>query len=364
MPHPTKLNYYWKKKTILSFFAIFFIIIIHNSATHQYTDLPSDNFTYLASFIHDFLAYNLGAVAVPLFFFISGLTFFRNYSPAKYPSKLRSRLKTLLIPYLIWNTFGLLFAILYTYTPLANIISGREAFIPTIGNILSGIFLYKYNFHFWFLFELIVFIILTPIFDLLTSRKWLAPLTIIVLLILPLFADSFLYIRINFIIYYYLGAYLSKHYFKTFTTPTSTKVSLFTGLFTLIILALTTFFSVNSIQLPTIISELLLICLVFSIWFFSDLIIPRLTLHQFYSTFFPIYAIHPYIIAALVKIILLIFPYTSWMLLINELTSPILTITISVPIVLSWHHYAPKSYALLFGERKIPQSTSPTKPSR
>ena len=166
------LDYYWKKKTILSFIAIFFIISVHNSAIEQY-QLPTDFFTNTAQFIHNLLAYGIGNVAVPFFFFISGLTLFRNYKPKLYKQKMVSRVKTLLIPYLIWNLVGVLFIILATYTPLSHIIAGREQFVPTLENFLQGIFLYKYNYHYWFMFNLIIFVALTPIFHLILSRKWL-----------------------------------------------------------------------------------------------------------------------------------------------------------------------------------------------
>lgn len=52
-----------------------------------------------------FISRILASVAVPLFFFISGyLFFFRTaFSVDVYKKKLKSRIKTLLIPYLFWN---------------------------------------------------------------------------------------------------------------------------------------------------------------------------------------------------------------------------------------------------------------------
>jgi hypothetical protein len=65
--------------------------------------------------------------------------------------------------------------------------------------------------------------------------------------------------------------------------------------------------------------------------------------------FFPIYTIHPYFIAIITKIIYLALPATSFMLLINELTSPILTLLIVTLIASFWHHKLPKSYSIAFG---------------
>ena len=134
------LSYYWHKKTVLSFLAIIFVVIIHNSATIQYS-LTDDFLSNATNLIHNFFAYGLGSIAGPVFFLIAGISLFRNYKSSMYTEKLSSRIKSLLIPYLLWNIIGLLLCILCTYTPLANYITGRELFEPTFPNILSGIFL-------------------------------------------------------------------------------------------------------------------------------------------------------------------------------------------------------------------------------
>jgi hypothetical protein len=73
--------------------------------------------------------------------------------------------------------------------------------------------------------------------------------------------------------------------------------------------------------------------------------------------FFPIYTIHPYFIAIITKIIYLALPVTSFMLLINELASPILTLLIVTSIAYLWHHKLPKSYAVVFGRPTHASST-------
>ena len=48
---------------------------------------------------------------VPFFFMISGFLFFRTYKPSKIKEKILSRVRTLLIPYVIWNTIYAVFII-------------------------------------------------------------------------------------------------------------------------------------------------------------------------------------------------------------------------------------------------------------
>lgn len=345
---PIALSYYWKKKTILSFFAVVFVVFIHSSATHQYNVTP-DTFTGIADFLRNFLAYNLGSFAVPFFFFISGVTLFRNFSMKEYKNKLSRRVKTLLVPYLIWNIIGLLFAIIYTYTPLNNYISGRELFTPSINNIFDGIFLYKYNFHFWFLFDLIIFTLLAPVFNLLIFKKWLACISGIALLLLPLITDSFLHINTYSIIFYFLGCYIGKYHLSFFSKPHHKTFSFFSLVITLILLIIQTLPFYQIITIPPIISQIILLTLLLSIWFSSDLIIPKINQPKFATEFFPVYTIHVYFIAIITKIIVILFPQTSFMMLINELTAPIITIIITTIISYSWHQKLPKSYNFFFG---------------
>ena len=54
----------------------------------------------------------LAQIAVPMFFFISGYLFFnrlQEWDWSIYSEKLKKRCKTLLLPYLLWNTIGILF---------------------------------------------------------------------------------------------------------------------------------------------------------------------------------------------------------------------------------------------------------------
>ena len=95
--------------------------------------------------IEFFFSSFLGEAAVPGFFFLSGLLFFHKlYSAAVWFRKLRSRLFSYLLPYLLWNS-GM--------TGL-YLVFGRAPFRPE--SIFEGIFLYRYNPVFWYFYQLIL----------------------------------------------------------------------------------------------------------------------------------------------------------------------------------------------------------------
>jgi len=105
----------------------------------------------------------LGEAAVPGFFFLSGLLFFHKlYFASVWFRKLRSRLFSYLLPYLLWNS-GM--------TGL-YLVFGRAPFRPE--SIFEGIFLYRYNPVFWYFYQLILLTYAFPfmaLFVLLLQRE-------------------------------------------------------------------------------------------------------------------------------------------------------------------------------------------------
>lgn len=130
----------------------------------------------------------LGETAVPGFFFLSGLLFFHKlYSSAVWFRKLRSRLFSYLLPYLLWNSgmTGLYLAF------------GRAPFRPE--SILEGIFLYRYNPVFWYFYQLILLTYAFPfmaLFVLFLQREKNARKTLLSFLF-PCFFLLLVYFRID-----------------------------------------------------------------------------------------------------------------------------------------------------------------------
>ena len=133
----------------------------------------------------------LGEAAVPGFFFLSGLLFFHKlYSASVWFRKLRSRLFSYLLPYLLWNSgmTGLYLAF------------GRAPFRPE--SILEGIFLYRYNPVFWYFYQLILLTYAFPfmaLFVLFLQREKNArkPLLSLRSFLFPCFFLLLVYLRID-----------------------------------------------------------------------------------------------------------------------------------------------------------------------
>lgn len=153
--------------TWLRFPLIFFIILLHCYSVVNLEGHSSVNY-FRAVYP---LALWLGESGVPGFFFISGMLFY--LSKKSYSQKLHSRLRTLLVPYLIWNTLLLLLYIVAYATGHSLDINGKS-----IGDFHATDFIRLYwdrgsfdNGNFtpllcplWYIRNLLIMSVLSPIF--------------------------------------------------------------------------------------------------------------------------------------------------------------------------------------------------------
>lgn len=198
-----------------SFMLSVMVVIIHNPVKSYYdfgTSVIADFFHYIIASILPCIT----DVAVPSFFVISAFLFFRNYRIRDTGRKLRTRLHTLVIPYLFWNTFALLVA-MFTKIPAIAKFSVDDTNPFALISILQGIFLYKYNV-FWFVFALLLYNLFCPVFYTAFKNK-LISLGIFVaeLLLYGIWLQGTHHIAGSYyqwdsLIYYSIGAYLGVHY--------------------------------------------------------------------------------------------------------------------------------------------------------
>ena len=130
-------------------------------------------------------------LANPFFFTLSGFLFFNQVKDLKdCYRKIRKRIRTLVIPYLLWNViFTLFFVALYFVSP----IDINTDIVPTIINgtivdILLRIFVEPAGFQFWFLRDLICYVLISPI--LFIGMKFLSYLLPLLLLLLDYFLNQ------------------------------------------------------------------------------------------------------------------------------------------------------------------------------
>lgn len=172
----------------------------------------------LTARIEGSLSHGLFTAAVPIFFFLSGYLFFRNAESIKdVLKKQKRRVKSIGIPFLVWSTFYYLFYAIATR--LVPELMNTRVDVSLTG-ILKGIFLYEYVFPMWFMFQLILYTILTPIIFAILKNKKLSIVLCIFMLILGILGWDFAVtiaslkraiFQANYFLYYFIGCLSSRN---------------------------------------------------------------------------------------------------------------------------------------------------------
>ena len=176
-----------RKVTIVSFVLSVFVLYIH-AKNLAYYDLGDAHGT-LIYVLNQIMSETFGRVAVPFFFLQSGYWMFR-YDIFETKSdvlkrKLKKKVVSLGVPYLLWNTFGLIFFLIVTRLPgMPFHINDGQVVGITWENIFEGIFLHKFYFPFWFMQDLIVLTVFSPILVKILRNKFTTYVVISILFIM------------------------------------------------------------------------------------------------------------------------------------------------------------------------------------
>ncbi|HET9824959.1 MAG TPA: acyltransferase [Chitinophagaceae bacterium] len=176
--------------------------------------------TFIADFARNIISQGIARVAVPLFFLMSGYLFYFGFqwSMKNYAAKLKSRIKTLLIPFLFWNIVTLLvFALAEAIPDTRNFLSGKNISISDFNvfdyfNAIFGFTRLPIAYQFWFIRDLIILAVLSPMIYFLNN---VAPLPFIGLALFYWLIGGLSTIPLpapEAILFYSVGAYIgSKH---------------------------------------------------------------------------------------------------------------------------------------------------------
>lgn len=210
-------------------------------------------FRELNYFIDSFLR----GQSVPIYFFISGYVFFINidrFDKGAYFRKLKNRLHTLLIPYIIWNFLAIIATLLpRMFSAFSHFISykGGETVI-TLQSMLACFWMYHgemsplspgdagyevmqssispINVPLWFLRELMIIVVLTPVLHYLIKKGGKAFICILAVVWFAVehTGNDLLSLHTNSLFFFAWGAYLSINridMIKTFSRYFRTSVA-------------------------------------------------------------------------------------------------------------------------------------------
>ncbi len=152
--------------------------------------------------VQTWIGNGLGQFAVPGFFMISGYLFYRGFTWDKLGRKWRSRFRSLVVPYFLWNgLYYLGYVTASRVSGLADIVGkGRIPF--TWETALDAVVHYRYNAVFWYLYQLIWLIALTPLIYAFLKRKKTAALWLAAAALCVWFQVDFPFVNEDSVLYY------------------------------------------------------------------------------------------------------------------------------------------------------------------
>ena len=346
---------FWKAKAEISYVLAVLVFFIHTSA---FTNYGNDR-TMIADVngVAKHLTTTMSQVAVPLFFMLSGFVFFREYSNASYLHKMKRRVKSLMIPYLLWNVVGLLFAA-FTTLFFAKYFTGREPFELSLNSVIRGVFFYKYNRPFWFIFDLIVFSVFSPLVFALIRHKIGGALSIVAVTVLyccGIALPSEWLFESESIIFYLVGAYVGCHYFHAVIGATYSKTQIPAAFFGIIVANVWLYQFYGASDDASIWSSACMSILVRVLYCLSLFVVMKtLSLHlpkaKFVNHSFWVYALHGMFGGPVSKLIYLAAPI-SWMAIPNFCLTISLTLLMIELTARLIHKKSPLTYSLLSGSR-------------
>lgn len=341
---------FFHKKAFIGFCLSVFVFSIHSVAFLQYEPYTGIA-TNVLTFIRLLLTRIIPQVAVPLFMILAGYSFFRGYTLDKTKGKLKRRVKTLIIPYLFWNTIWLLFdAIASKY--FSQFFLYREITTLDFETIILGVFCHGSYSIFWFVADLIIFSFLSPILYVVLKSKYKY---IFIIIVFTLYACNIrlpqpIFVRQDAILYYIVGA-ISAMEFKTQIEVSSKKKSLIGTFITILCWLILGLHEYNLLQLPEIINVMILIIISFAFWFGTDII--HYKTHWWYSTSFLIYAMAYNIGAVLIKVMYFILPKYQWMSIVNYFVSMIVAFLVVIGFAYICGKFFPKILGYIGGGRIV-----------
>ena len=122
------------------------------------------------------------SIAVPGFFIISSYLFFRDVSWGEIPDKMTRRVRSVLIPYIVWNTLYYFLFIVVSRIPVLSSVAGKGMVVFSLENLADAINNYTYNPVLWYMQQLILLIALAPAVYAVMSNLWAGGAAIAVLL--------------------------------------------------------------------------------------------------------------------------------------------------------------------------------------
>lgn len=163
--------------------------------------------------ISEGISHNLSRIRNPLFFFFSGFFFFRKlekWSAGFYRSQLKKRMRSLLLPYLLWNILMIAAIYIKNYASVAVLSTELGEELLNLKNTPWYILFWHTpaNYPMWFLRDLLCMSVLTPLFYLFFRYLKVYGVFILTILYLSAWETNVAGLSMSAIMFFGIGAYM------------------------------------------------------------------------------------------------------------------------------------------------------------
>jgi len=349
-------TYLSEKIKIISFFSILLVVFLHAynlDSTEQVEPIFFGTATWA---VQDVISNGFTRIAVPLFFLFSGFLFFLNtHNGNGFLAKMKKRCHTLLIPFLIWSLFGLIFYFVLQSIPQTAVFFTKERIADfSFEKWLLTIFVYPIPYQLWFIRDLMILVILSPLLYLMLKnlKVWIfIPIVIFWVYVANGFQNS-----IEALLFFLFGGYVAVFHPHWTELRYERKVIwiLFLWIFLLVIKTIMVSANFEPLQ-SRIIFKLSIISGILAFWGLYDLVLGKLSnkryLLQLCGFTFFIYAAHEPILTIFKKLLFIIFRKTPTGHLIVFGIAPVLTILLTIGLGFMLRKYFRFVYETLTGGR-------------
>ncbi len=344
---------------IIRFPLILGVIFIHNYAylglagTDAGTAIPSS-----ALFIENLFSNGLARIAVPLFYIMSGYLFFNDFVgfPGEYVDKFKRRASSLLVPFLLWNVgLLILYIIVQSFQP-------TKVFLALHTKPLINYSVYEYmraifgigrdpiSYQFWFIRDLMILVLMSPVIHYLATRLRNSMLCICLIFWL-LNIDTI--INSEALLFFYIGSYLSinRSDIKYFDRQYVTVTLAFILLTVVDAIGKTSGYADKNI----IIHKTMEIAGVVSVWTLTKVLLKTKTsrLLAYLSNYaFFVFACHEPLLRVLRKLVFrYMYPHTNGSFILLYFTVSLIDAALSLGVGLLLHNFFPGVYGIATGNR-------------
>lgn len=289
----------------------------------------------------------LGQMTVPGFFMISAYLFYRNFSWDKLWHKWRSRIRSILVPYIVWNTIYYLGYVIASRVPWLTDVVGKGVIALSLDAAADAILYYKYNYVFWYLYQLILLIILTPLLYLILQHAWIGAAFLVINYIGIWGMVTLPYLNPDALFYYSSAAYLALHLRKQVEQNWRLKRAA-AGLICVACSALLFELAGRKALVGALVTSRFLAPV--GIWLLMPVqYLPNV--REFMTHNFFLYAVHFAIVRLINKAGAKLLPPLPWVPFVLYLLMPFLVVLISSLLALILRRYLPRLWYLLNGGR-------------